>query len=599
MTVFAIHELEAKAARLRLHHSNSAEYAEALNALAEAYFGQDASKSMQLSHEVYRLGVTLEHIALQAASLWKIGCLSAIQGQTLDSLTQLTAAQLLAQNLADLSLEAKIVYGLGTVHGVLGNYAEALQCRLSALDMARQLGERALEADCLDAIGTEYAEIGNHDQALSHYSASLSLYRTLNSPRQSTTLAHIAEACIGLQDYPQALHYGQLALALSQKLKPELNAGPESAPDLNRYEAIILCVLGRVYLGTQDAERALSYFEQALKFYEDGGFLINSAMPGAHDYLVLQLEMGKVRMMLGAPEQAERIWMAALTTAQHHAARPVEMQLHKLLYQLHRQADQSQIALQHHEAWLALTQSIFSAETDRRIKLLQVMHETKEAQHEASLLRLKTTELEQIVQTRTRALEQAQIEMLERLAAAVEARDAPTGSHIKRVGMLAAALARQMGLDAEMVEMIRLAAPLHDIGKISIPDDILLKQEGLSEQEAQIMRDHTVTGAKMLSQGTSQLIRMAETIALSHHEFWDGSGYPRQLAGEQIPLPGRIVAVADAYDAMISERPYKLAYTLQTALGEIRRCAGTQFDPRVVDALVELIESQDSAGLFA
>lgn len=599
MTAFAINDLETRVAHLRLQHNDPAELAEVLNTLAEAYFGQDLAKSLRLSREVYRLAVSLEHVALQAASLWKVGWLSAVQGRPSDSLTQLMAAHVLAQNLGDTLLEARIIHGLGTVHSVLGHYAEALQCRLNELDLARQLGHQALEADCLDAIGTEYTEIGSYDQALSHYAASLSLYRTLNSPHEMIVLAHIAEACLGLQDYPQASYYGQLALTVSQKRRPELTTSLDFVPDPNRYDAIIFGVLGRVYLGMQNAGRAASYFEQALRFYEDGNAFFNSAVPGAHDYLALRLDMGRARLALGAPEQAEQLWTTTLILAQQHAARSIEMQLHELLYQLSRQTGREQAALQHHETWLMLHQSIFNAETDRRIKLLQVMHETKEAQREASLLRLKTTELEQIVQIRTHALEQTQIEMLERLAAAVEARDAPTGNHIRRVGTLAAALARQMGLDVEMVEMIRLAAPLHDIGKISIPDDILLKQEGLSEQEMQIMRDHTVSGAKMLAQGTSRLIRMAETIALSHHEFWNGTGYPRQLAGQEIPLPGRIVAVADAYDAMISERPYKLAYTLRSALDEICNCSGTQFDPSVVAALVRLIESQNPSGLFS
>ena len=585
MTAFILNELETTVTHLRSQQSDTADFVEALDALADAYFGLDAAKSLALSDEAYARAVALEHTALQAASLWKVGWLSAVYGQTALSLTKLTAAHLLAQRMADTRLEAKIVYFLGIVHGITGNYAEALQCRLRALEISRQLEMRALEADCLDAIGTEYAEIGSYEQALNSYAASLDIYRTLNSPREPYTLAHIANVCISLQDYPQALHYGQLALTVSQKL----NAAGHAAPGLHQYDAIALQALGRVHLSMQAGSQGIHYFEQALKFYEGADAVVNSAVPCAQEHLVLRLEIGKAQLLLHAPEQAERIWTDTLTLAQHCAARPVEMQLHELLYQLHQKAGRSRIALQHHEAWQALNQHIFSAETDRRIKLLQVMHETKEAQRETQVLRAKTSELEYIVHARTQALEQAQIEMLERLAAAVEARDAPTGNHIKRVGHLAAALARQMGLDEEGVEMIRLAAPLHDIGKISTPDHILLKRQGLSAQETQVMRDHTLTGARMLSQGTSRLIRMAETIALSHHEFWDGTGYPHQLAGEHIPLPGRIVAVADAYDAMLSERPYKPAYTVQKALEEIQRCAGTQFDPGVVAALFQVV----------
>jgi putative two-component system response regulator len=182
--------------------------------------------------------------------------------------------------------------------------------------------------------------------------------------------------------------------------------------------------------------------------------------------------------------------------------------------------------------------------------------------------------------------------MLERLAVAIEARDTGTGDHIKRVGTLSADLAQALGMEAETVELIRLAAPLHDIGKISIPDHILLKREGLTDDEVAQMREHTVVGAKMLSQGSSKLLRMAETIALSHHERWDGVGYPHKLAGEVIPLVGRIVAVADAYDAIVHARSYKPALSRVQALQEILRCAGTQFDPNVVSALVAIEETR-------
>lgn len=600
MSAFALNELEVKVAHLRSQQSHSVEFGEALNELAEAYLGLDAAKSLRLSHEAYHKAVALDSAALQAASLWKIGWLSVVYGQNIQSLSYLTKAQQLARHISDPALEARIAYGMGVAHGILGNYAEALQNRLRALELARQLGLRGLEADCLDAIGSEYAEIGDHDQALSRYSTALDIYRGLNSPREPYVLAHIAENCMGLQDFPQALHYAQLALNVSQRLSSSWRRSLPRPPENVQpaiYEPILLRVLGRVHLGLENGKRALQYFEQALKGYEGEAATVNSHVPCAHEYLMLRLEIGKAHVLLQDPGQAERIWGMTLVQAQQNAVRPVEMHLHDLLYQFHRQADRPQVALLHHESWLMLNQSIFTAETDRRIKLLKVTHETREAQHEARVLRLKATELEQIVQTRTHALEHAQIEMLERLAAAVEARDAPTGSHIKRVGTLSVALARKMGLEEELVEMIRLAAPLHDIGKISIPDHILFKREGLSPQESQIMRDHTLIGARMLSQGTSRLIRMAEMIALSHHEYWNGAGYPHQLAGEQIPLPGRIVAVADAFDAMISKRPYKLAYTLPRALEEILRCAGTQFDPKVVAALVEWVESRNSAGL--
>jgi putative two-component system response regulator len=196
--------------------------------------------------------------------------------------------------------------------------------------------------------------------------------------------------------------------------------------------------------------------------------------------------------------------------------------------------------------------------------------------------------LEAKVRERTRELEQAQVEILQRLALAAEFRDDATGQHTQRVGQLAADLASVLGLPEDQVELIRLTAPLHDLGKIGIPDSILLKPDVLSCDEMEQMRSHAAIGARILSGGTHALLQMAEEIAHTHHERWDGSGYPRGIVGEAIPLTGRIVAVADAVDALLHERPYKRAWPVADVLNEIARQSGDKFDPCVVEALLRL-----------
>jgi putative two-component system response regulator len=185
-------------------------------------------------------------------------------------------------------------------------------------------------------------------------------------------------------------------------------------------------------------------------------------------------------------------------------------------------------------------------------------------------------------------LEEAQFEILTRLAAAAEYRDDDTGEHTRRVGDLAGRLAEQVGLPRDIVRLIRLAAPLHDVGKIGIPDAILLKPGALTDEEFAHMKLHSTIGAQMLSGGAHPQVAMAEQIAATHHERYDGTGYPHGLAREDIPIAGRIVAVADVLDALTHARPYKLAWPLEDALAELRRQRGRQFDPRVVDALLEL-----------
>lgn len=203
-------------------------------------------------------------------------------------------------------------------------------------------------------------------------------------------------------------------------------------------------------------------------------------------------------------------------------------------------------------------------------------------------LRGQNTELEKKVAERTRELEQSQLEVLERLAAAVEFRDDDTGNHTRRVAHVSALLAETIGLDATSIELIRRGAPLHDIGKVGIPDSILLKAGPLTAEEFETMKAHTVIGSRMLSKGRSELVRYSQRIARSHHEWWDGSGYPDRVSGQSIPLEARIVAVADFLDALTHERPYRPARGIDETLDEIKRRAGTHFDPTIAKALLSI-----------
>jgi putative nucleotidyltransferase with HDIG domain len=197
--------------------------------------------------------------------------------------------------------------------------------------------------------------------------------------------------------------------------------------------------------------------------------------------------------------------------------------------------------------------------------------------------------LEAKVRERTRALEEAQFEIIERLAAAAEFRDDNTGQHTQRVGQMSALLARQLGLPDSQVALIRRGAELHDVGKIGIPDAILLKIGKLTAAEFEVVKTHTTIGARILSGGKFPLLRISEEIAFSHHERWDGTGYAG-LRGTDIALVGRIVAVADVFDALTQQRPYKPAWPVGEAIAEIDRQRGRQFDPDVVDAFLRVIE---------
>jgi putative two-component system response regulator len=196
--------------------------------------------------------------------------------------------------------------------------------------------------------------------------------------------------------------------------------------------------------------------------------------------------------------------------------------------------------------------------------------------------------LEARVQERTREVEDAHFEVLERLAIATEYRDDSTGQHARRVGELAAHLAEALGLSKTVVALIRRAAPLHDVGKIGIPDRILQKVEQLTPEEFEVMKAHTTIGARILSGGKFPLLQLAETIALTHHECWDGSGYPQGLQGEAIPLPGRIIAVVDSLDALTNDRPYRKGFSMQRALAVLREGGGIQWEARLIEVLMSM-----------
>jgi response regulator RpfG family c-di-GMP phosphodiesterase len=178
--------------------------------------------------------------------------------------------------------------------------------------------------------------------------------------------------------------------------------------------------------------------------------------------------------------------------------------------------------------------------------------------------------------------------MIQRLGQAVESRDEETGDHIGRITSLCHRLALGAGLSVEEAELVQRASAMHDVGKIAIPDEILRKPGPLAPEERAIMQRHTSIGARLLSGSRSPLVQMAETIARTHHERWDGTGYPARLAGEEIPLGGRICALCDVFDALVSKRPYKPAWPVDRALEEIRRGSGTQFDPNLTQLFLDL-----------
>lgn len=222
-----------------------------------------------------------------------------------------------------------------------------------------------------------------------------------------------------------------------------------------------------------------------------------------------------------------------------------------------------------------------------RNELLMRVRNLLDAQMAHRLIYDQKNVLEQMVRERTDELRKTRLQVVQRLGMAAEYRDEETGSHILRMSHMSALLARASGWNEAECELMLNASPMHDIGKIGIPDAILLKPGKFEPAEWEVMKTHAAIGGKLLEGDDSDLMRMAQEIAISHHEKWDGSGYPCGLSGEAIPQAGRIAALADVFDALTSVRPYKKAWTVEAAVEMIKENRGTHFDPKLVDVFLQ------------
>jgi putative two-component system response regulator len=224
-----------------------------------------------------------------------------------------------------------------------------------------------------------------------------------------------------------------------------------------------------------------------------------------------------------------------------------------------------------------------------RNELLMRVRNLLDAQLAHRLVHDQKSVLEDMVRARTEELQRTRLQVVQRLGKAAEYRDEETGNHILRMSHSSALLARTIGWSAADCELILHASPMHDIGKIGIPDAILLKPARFEPHEWEIMKTHAAIGGKLLEGDDSDLLLMARDIALTHHEKWDGTGYPNRLAGEEISKAGRIAALTDVFDALTSARPYKKAWSIEAAVEEVRISSGNHFDPELVDAFLDVL----------
>ena len=520
-------------------------------------------------------GAEIGDRTIEAEAIYRLASISYYGGRSDEAFNQAIDARDMAHDADAPVVEAWAIHLVGIIHSDAGNHSEALACCLEALDLYRSTDHRVTEGNILNTIATIHHSLGDTDRAISTYEAALTANQQLGRRDfDAITLANMAELRGQRGEYMLAVSLGEHALQLAREHERSC------IPD-------VLTILGRAYAGLGDPGRASSLFEEALQLADHNEQ--SGSEPGNGARVSAHLARGAMALSSGDYDAARTDLSEALELSQRARSRTQQLEAHEGLAQLHKALGEFEQALGHQEARYSVNQELFNEGADLRIKTLQVIHDTEATRQQAEILRLRTTELEELVQGRTRELEAFQLEALQRLAILGEFRDTDTGEHTVRVGDLSAELAMHLQLDEQYIERLRLAARLHDIGKVGIPDNILLKPGPLTAEEFEVMKTHTTIGARILAGSKSPLVRLAEEVALNHHERWDGAGYPTGFRGGAIPLSGRIVTVADVFDALTSARPYKRAWSVVDSAQYIVRASGSQFDPMVVAAFIRIM----------
>lgn len=486
----------------------------------------------------------------------------------------LRVAVTVAQRLDDPARLRRAWTFLGVIEMDSGNLPAATECFSLALGVARRLEDPAEASPVWCNLGLALQRSALYDEAMRCYGRALELSR--DSARfavvHRATLSNVAGCALHLDDVQPGIDAARAAIAL--------NPAPKDAPGQLSL-AIAESNLARLLLAVGDSAAAAAHAAEAERT------LAGADTPRAA--LLVSMTNSLVALHLGDAEAGLAGLKRALATARRHVPAEVRetldacihgyrlagqhdvalMYLHELMA-LNRQGRAEQVVMQHREHLARLARGHRAAP--------RVADAGLQRQRASLRSGLKDREI-----LRNRML------LLEEQSVAAELHDDTTGEHCYRVGRLSAILGREIGLEADVCFLLDLAARLHDIGKLVVPDAILLKPGRLTDGERQIMQTHTTAGADILARSGVPQMHIAEEIARHHHERWDGQGYPLGLARERIPISARVAALADVFDALTHARPYKHAWSVDEALAEIRRLRGLQFDPALTDVFLALV----------
>ncbi len=495
-----------------------------------------------------------------------------VQGRHNESAALIEEALSIYADVGDIRGQAVCLCNLGGIKASLGQFDLAFENLKLALQYSKIINDYKLSINILINIGFNCLEEKLLDNALIYFREAGELSSNYGEYVILTNcLVNEGDVLISLGHLEDAKEVLEKALMTSR------------IHGITNYQVGALDCLGQFYEQMCQWEEAIANYQQAHQ--------LARSIDYAEGELNAVLNLGRVDLDHGDPMQAAAYLHEALALATRLERPKGRRDAHQHLSRLYKQSGELALALEHFEAYHAEEQALSGAERDKTTRTLMMQFDVERAQTQTrserehrEVAEASQARAEQLVRDRTADLEQAQMEVVGRLAMAAEFRDDATGEHTRRVGVGAALIAEALGLSRAFIDTLQIAARLHDVGKIGISDAVLLKAGKLSVAEFEDMKRHTLIGARLLSGGRSEVLNMARQIALTHHERWDGNGYPHGLTGSEIPLVGRIVALADVFDALMHRRPYKTAWKKAEALAELARQRGRHFDPELTDA---------------
>jgi putative two-component system response regulator len=519
----------------------------------------------------------------EAESLYRLASIAHFSGEPEAAFGLAMEASELAEMCGAALVDSWALHLLGIVHYQAANFTEALDHCLRALEVYGATGDAADAGNIYNTVAAIYQSMGDIDRAIITYEQALAVsepYGRLDMV--AVIMANIARLRAQRSEYLPAVSLGRRAVDMARIHCPTMVTQ-------------MLADLAESYMGLADRREAAACLVEARRVLAENA---EAGHGSVHTQLGVLTAEGRIAILGGALDDAIAVLQPALELAEKSNAKEAVLTIHDLLATAFKRRGRFEEALEHREAHDKQYRDMFTHAADLRLRTLQVAHETATARQQAEIFRLRAQELERMVGGEPAAAPGSataashHLEAFEHLAILTEFRDSGTGEHTNRVGDLSAEIAHALGFSPEWCEQLRLAARLHDVGKVAVPDAVLLKTGPLTVEEYEMMKSHTSMGHRILAGNSSPMFQMAAEIAQSHHEWWDGSGYPLGLARQSIAVAGRIVSIADVYDALISRRPYKRPWGIAESARFVVSGRGGQFDPDVVDAFIAVVTAR-------